>query len=68
MATNMSKRRLKILITRHTMDIYEESVELHKKLGGKLSVMPKMAIKDRHDLALAYTPGVAQTVQRDREG
>ncbi|MEK6853164.1 MAG: NADP-dependent malic enzyme [Nanoarchaeota archaeon] len=42
------------------MDIYEESVELHKKLGGKLSVMPKMAIKDRHDLALAYTPGVAQ--------
>lgn len=42
------------------MDIYEESVELHKRLGGKLSVVPKMAIKDRHDLALAYTPGVAQ--------
>ena len=42
------------------MDIYEESVELHKKLGGKLSVTPKIKIKDRHDLSLAYTPGVAQ--------
>ena len=42
------------------MDIYEESVELHKKLGGKLSITPKIKIKDRHDLSLAYTPGVAQ--------
>ncbi len=49
-----------ISLTRHTMDIYEESVELHRKLGGKLSVVPKITIKTRHDLSLAYTPGVAQ--------
>jgi len=42
------------------MDIYEESVELHKKLGGKLSITPKIKIRNRHDLSLAYTPGVAQ--------
>ena len=42
------------------MDIYEESVELHRKLKGKLDVVPKIHIKDRHDLSLAYTPGVAE--------
>jgi len=42
------------------MDIYEESVELHRKLGGKFSITPKIKIQNRHDLSLAYTPGVAQ--------
>ncbi len=42
------------------MDIYEESTALHKKLGGKLEVISKYAIKDQHDLSLVYTPGVAQ--------
>ncbi len=42
------------------MDIYEESVALHKKLGGKIEITPKIAIKTKHDLSLAYTPGVAQ--------
>lgn len=46
------------------MDIYEESVELHKKLGGKLDVVSKIHIKDRHDLSLAYTPGVAEPCRR----
>ncbi len=41
-------------------DIYTESVSLHKKLGGKLETVSKIEIKDRHDLSLAYTPGVAQ--------
>lgn len=42
------------------MDIYEESVELHKLLKGKLEVVSKVQIQDKHDLSLAYTPGVAE--------
>lgn len=42
------------------MDIYEESTQLHKKLGGKLEIIAKYSIKDLHDLSMVYTPGVAQ--------
>jgi len=42
------------------MDIYEESVQLHKKLNGKLEVISKTEIKDKKDLSLIYTPGVAE--------
>jgi len=42
------------------MDIYQESLDLHKKLGGKLSVASKVKLENRHDLSLAYTPGVAE--------
>ena len=41
------------------MDIYEESLQLHARLGGKLSVQPKFKVKDRQDLSLVYSPGVA---------
>jgi len=42
------------------VDIFEESVQLHEKLKGKLEVKPKYQVKDSHDLSLVYTPGVAQ--------
>lgn len=42
------------------MDIYQESVELHKKLGGKIEIVSKHKIKDKNDLSLLYTPGVAE--------
>ncbi len=42
------------------MDIYEESVQLHKKLNGKLEVVSKTEIKTKKDLSLIYTPGVAE--------
>jgi len=42
------------------MDIYEESVQLHKKLNGKLEVVSKTEIKNKKDLSLIYTPGVAE--------
>lgn len=42
------------------MDIYDESTELHRRLGGKLEVNSKYKIKDQHDLSMVYTPGVAQ--------
>lgn len=45
------------------MPIFEESVQLHRQLGGKLEVYPKIKIQNRHDLSLAYTPGVARVCE-----
>ncbi len=42
------------------MGIAEESLARHGEWGGKIEVTPKMAIADGHDLAIAYTPGVAE--------
>ncbi|TDW19799.1 malate dehydrogenase (oxaloacetate-decarboxylating) [Breznakia blatticola] len=42
------------------MDVYEKSLELHKKHRGKLAVTSKVEVKNMEDLSLAYTPGVAQ--------
>jgi malate dehydrogenase (oxaloacetate-decarboxylating) len=42
------------------MDYFKKSVELHKKLKGKLGVYSKIKIKNKKDLSLAYTPGVAE--------
>ncbi|MDR1781780.1 MAG: NADP-dependent malic enzyme [Bacilli bacterium] len=41
------------------MDIYEKSLALHKKLKGKISTELKAEIKDKDDLSLLYSPGVA---------
>ncbi|OGI22122.1 MAG: malate dehydrogenase [Candidatus Moranbacteria bacterium RIFCSPHIGHO2_01_FULL_55_24] len=35
-----------------------EALRVHKKLGGKISIVPKAKIKDKHDLSIYYTPGV----------
>lgn len=42
------------------MTLNEEALQLHEKLRGKLSTTAKCQVKTRKDLALAYTPGVAQ--------
>ena len=41
------------------MGLKEESLELHKKNHGKLEIRSKVQIKNKNDLSLAYTPGVA---------
>lgn len=38
----------------------EKALALHKKWNGKLETTAKSAVKTREDLALAYTPGVAE--------
>lgn len=38
----------------------ERSVELHRKLHGKIELRSKVPVLTRDDLSLAYTPGVAQ--------
>lgn len=52
------------------MDYEKESLLLHQKLKGKLSVQPKIHITDRNVLSLTYTPGVAAPcleIQKDPE-
>jgi len=41
-------------------DYSSESVEVHKKYGGKVAISSKMPLDTKYDLSLAYTPGVAQ--------
>lgn len=45
------------------MDIFEQSVQKHKELGGKIAITSKIPIRNRHDLSLAYTPGVARVCE-----
>ncbi len=42
------------------MTTSEKALALHKEWNGKLNTMPKCALKSKEDLALAYTPGVAE--------
>lgn len=42
------------------MNIKEEALQLHEKLRGKFDITSKYPIKSREDLALVYTPGVAE--------
>ena len=42
------------------MDYDNESVEMHARLRGKLGVRSKVALASKHDLSLAYTPGVGR--------
>lgn len=42
------------------MDIYKEALLLHKDKVGKIDVISKVKTENGHDLALAYSPGVAQ--------
>ncbi len=42
------------------MDIYEESLELHKKLKGKIKITSASRVQSHAELALVYTPGVAE--------
>lgn len=50
------------------MNYAEESLKLHYQWHGKLDTVPKMEIRSKDDLSLAYTPGVAQPcieIQKD---
>ena len=52
----------------HMTPIAEESLKLHYEKKGKIEVVPTVPVKDKHDLSVAYTPGVAQPcleIQKD---
>ena len=41
------------------MNYAEESLKLHGEWKGKIEVVPRVPVRTREDLSLAYTPGVA---------
>ena len=41
------------------MNYKEESLKKHYQWKGKIEVTPRVTVRDRDDLSLAYTPGVA---------
>ena len=41
------------------MDYAAEALKKHKEWKGKLETKNKMAIENKDDLSIAYTPGVA---------
>ena len=50
------------------MDYAKESLRLHEQWQGKIEVTAAVPVKNREDLSLAYTPGVAQPcleIQKD---
>ncbi len=50
------------------MNYAEESLKLHDKWKGKIEVISRVPVKDKDDLSLAYTPGVAEpclAIQKD---
>ena len=52
------------------MNYAEESLRLHGKWQGKIEVVSRVSVKNKDDLSLAYTPGVAQPcleIQKDYE-
>jgi malate dehydrogenase (oxaloacetate-decarboxylating) len=40
--------------------VYKKSIRYHKKFGGKISIKSLVEVKDKNDLAIYYTPGVAE--------
>lgn len=52
------------------MTANEKALMLHEKWNGKLEITSKAPVKSREDLAMAYTPGVAEpckVIAQDRE-
>jgi len=50
------------------MDYRKESLRLHGEWKGKINVVSSVELKDKQDLSLAYTPGVAEpclAIQKD---
>ena len=42
------------------ISLNDEALELHKKNKGKICIKAKTKINTKHDLSIAYTPGVAE--------
>ena len=49
------------------MDLNQEALQLHSDNKGKIEVVSKTRIKDMHDLAVVYTPGVAEPCRKINE-
>jgi malate dehydrogenase (oxaloacetate-decarboxylating) len=66
----MSHKTVFQIKRRIDMTTNEKALMLHEKWNGKLETVSKTPVKSREDLALAYTPGVAEpckVIARDKE-
>lgn len=50
-----------------TMTLREEAIKMHLENNGKIAIKTKVPIATRHDLAVAYTPGVAEPCKDIKE-
>ena len=44
-----------------------ESLRVHEQMKGKLSIKSRVAVQDKEDLSVAYTPGVAEPCKKIAE-
>lgn len=49
------------------MNYDERSLKIHEEKAGKIAIKSKVRIKNRDDLSLAYTPGVAEPCKKIHE-
>ena len=49
------------------IDYAAESLRIHEKYKGKLAVKSRVAVQDKEDLSVAYTPGVAEPCKQIAE-
>lgn len=42
------------------MNLRDEALHMHRVHAGKIEVTPKVPVRNKHDLSLAYSPGVAE--------
>jgi malate dehydrogenase (oxaloacetate-decarboxylating) len=49
------------------LDVKQQALEAHEKNRGKLEIRSKMKVTNNEELALAYTPGVAEPCKKIAE-
>ncbi|MDI3534477.1 MAG: hypothetical protein PWQ82_842 [Thermosediminibacterales bacterium] len=49
------------------MDYKQEALRIHKENKGKLKVVSKVPVRNKDDLSIAYTPGVAEPCKKIAE-
>ena len=66
---SMAKFLILLILSQSTleMDYAAESLRVHEKYKGKLSVKSRVAVNDKEDLSIAYTPGVAEPCRQIAE-
>ena len=68
-SNSMAKFLIVLILSQFTleMDYAAESLRIHEKFKGKLSVKSRVAVNDKEDLSIAYTPGVAEPCRQIAE-
>ncbi|MGM0499275.1 MAG: NAD(P)-dependent malic enzyme [Bacillota bacterium] len=52
------------------MDIYQKALKLHSENKGKIEIKSKVRVRNKEELSLAYSPGVAEPcreIEKDKE-